>query len=167
MRILSLSVCFLMLLFQTASASVQESRKPAAESPSSTATLKTAKTIFVEPMEQDLHVALIIELRKQKGLYEVVFDAQQADLWMKGAVSFDMLEPGGGLRGAVRQRMAKRDSRMKATVSIVSRGGTNVLWTAEAKDVLMMADQVLEPQVYIAKQLVKKLRQAARGQVTK
>ena len=74
-----------------------------------------------------------------------------------------MLEPGGGLRGAVRRTIAKRDSRMKTTVSIVPRAGTNVLWTAEAKDVLMMAGQVLDPNFYIAKQLVKKLRQAARG----
>ena len=163
MSILYLSVCFLALPFQAATAPPQESKKPVAESPSPTPILKTAKTIFIEPMEQDLHVALIIELRKQKGLYEVVFDAQQADLWMKGVVGFDVLEPGGGLRGAIRQRMVRRDSRMKATVSIVPRGGTAVLWTAEAKDVLMMAVQILDPNFYIAKQLVKKLRQAARG----
>ena len=82
----------------------------------SSADLRTARTVFVQPMSYDLHVFIAQGLRKSNPpLFEVLDDPRKADLWILGKAGWT------GKMGS-----------FQGSVDIVPRGTTTVLWSAKS-----------------------------------
>jgi len=133
----------------------------------SDATLKTAKTIYIERMPHNLHLYLTAEVNKQKLPYTVVLDKREADLWMVGIAEIyqkdappSTVEKVGKVIIDVwtvmnREQPALRaDTKTSASVYIVARGGKVVLWASQSGVFSALGSD----QGYVANRLVKALR---------
>ena len=130
----SFLACCLFIWVQIVRAEPCPQSEPKSEEavPSSGATLKTAKTMYIEPMPFDLHVYIITELNKCDGPYRVAIERSSADLWMKGTAEQEKKTAGT----KVMEILTKRETPdvLTASVRIVARGGEEVLWTGVASD---------------------------------
>lgn len=137
--------------------------------PPSSATLKTAKTIYIERMPHNLHLYVTAELNKQRAPYKVVLDKREADLWMVGiAEIYQKDAPSSKIREAgqvitdifsVMNRESpplQPDTKTVAAVYIVARGGKEVLWASQSSVFSALGSD----QAYVAKRLVKDLRKS-------
>ena len=100
------------------------------------ADLKTAKTIYIEQMPENLHRHIAARLT-EKGPYKVLLDKEQADLWMMGtAAAAPEREPGKweAVARILADESEQREVSMTSSVHIVSRGGEEILWGTEATD---------------------------------
>jgi curli biogenesis system outer membrane secretion channel CsgG len=110
------------------------------------ADLSVGRSIFIDWMPYDFHDRIAIKLREvPEPFFPVTDDRKEADLWMRGTVEYGelMLSDSGVYR------------QLEVSVVLVPRGGSQPLWSAQAKGELPAADR-------IAKNLVKKLRKTLR-----
>jgi hypothetical protein len=137
--------------------------------PPSGATLKTAKTIYLERMPHNLHLYITAELNMQRTPYTVVLDRLEADLWMVGVAEIyqkdktpskirDVGEAVIDIIGAINRESppVRPDTRTTASVYIVARGGKEVLWASQSG----VYSGLGSDQGYVAQRLVKDLRKS-------
>ena len=129
------------------------------------ADLETAKTIFVHPMPEQLHVFISGRLA-EKGPYRVVLDREMADLWMMGTatgpVEEEPKEPWQETLIEVALILAEEPRStgvsMTASVYVVARGGEEILWATETTDRSGWVSSNQGPRAHMAKEIVKKLK---------
>ena len=137
--------------------------------PPSGATLKTAKTIYIERMPHNLHLYLTAELNRQGLPYTVVLERREADLWMVGVAEIyqkdktpSKIREAGEVVIEIFDAMNREspqlrlDTKTSASVYVVARGGKEVLWASQST----VYSGLGSDQGYVAKRLVKDLRKA-------
>ena len=132
------------------------------------ADLKTAKTIYVEQMPEDLHRHIAARLT-EKGVYKVLLNKEQADLWMMGTAAAvprrERREPGQWAEAArilagEPKPKEEREASMTSSVYIVPRGSEEILWATEATDLSGAIYGNPGPRTQIARVIVKRLQKA-------
>ncbi len=127
--------------------------------PAADSNLINAKSIFVEPMSEGFDRMLVRELRKNKDLYTVTTNPDEADLWMKGVLT--VVETGlTADTPHVESDMTHSHHTVTATASIVvvPRSQSKVLWEGEADLKFMPGTRI----PIMARVIVEKLRKAVK-----
>jgi curli biogenesis system outer membrane secretion channel CsgG len=121
----------------------------------SEAILRTARTIYIQPMPYDLHVRIAAALRAMtQPLFVISDDAKTADLWMLGTVRYS--ERMVGMENPYPYRVLVR--RLTASLTILPRHGSQRLLDAEFKAYFDQQDKLAQDK--IAKDLVGKLKKS-------